>query len=379
MNIVVTSLPFWRANRGALQRVLAQIKTLQSNVPVKVCYIGKINYFDYRALARHKLSNIVESIYDFTPTSAHMKIGELPRSLRQSVSNDAASRFERYASFNRNATFIFHNIDLHYLKRCLRDNQVSILDMHDIRSNRVDGFKKAGRIPETLISREAELNVFNEYEFLIAIQNVDKNDLISWGVDESKIITCGHTATIDNHYSDDDVSHIGYMGSHNISNVDSIRWFIRNVWPAYESSNVFLNIYGDVCKHLSGLDQFNVRLHGLVPNVEKVYQDNQLIINPVLYGSGLKIKNIESMAMGRPLITTDEGARGIENEKNRSYLLANTPYEFIEAIECLSYSTDLRRSLVSNGLDFIEKNYSDEASYSELLDLISDKHNAQNF
>jgi len=370
MIIVVTALPFWRANRGALQRVLGQVQALKNEVDVKVCYIGQINYFDSRAIDRYGLSNLVESVYDFKSSSANIKIGDLPRSLRSSVSIDIASRFETYASFNKKATFIFHNIDLHYLKGAVKNGQTVILDMHDIRSNRSLGFKKAGREPETVITKEEELKIFNSYDNLIAIQDIDKRDLISWGIDPDKIITCGHMVVCENNFESGDVKNIGYMGSHNISNVDSIKWFIKNVWPAYSSSGIKLNIYGDVCKHISGLNPEGVVKHGLVPNIDKVYKENQIIINPVIYGSGLKIKNVEAMSMGRPLITTDEGARGLEEQANKSYLLANNEYEFIEAIECLSDSVILRKTIVDNALEFVESTYSKENAYKELIELI---------
>ncbi|MEY8199023.1 MAG: glycosyltransferase [Colwellia sp.] len=370
MIIVVTALPFWRANRGALQRVLAQIQTLKEKVEVKVCYVGQINYFDSRALGRLKLSNIVESIYNFKPSSTNIKIGDLPKSLRSTVSIDFASRFQSYANYNKSATFVFHNIDLHYLKSGLRHGQNSILDMHDIRSNRGVGFKNAGREPETNISRDEELAIFKTYDSLIAIQNTDKSDLVNWGLKSSKIITCGHMVECNNHYDNNDVVNIGYMGSHNISNIDAIKWFVNDVWPAYSASGIKLNIYGDVCKHISGLNSEGVVKHGLIPNIETVYVDNQIIINPVLYGSGLKIKNVEAMSMGRPLITTDEGARGLEKYANESFLLVNSAYEFIEAIECLVQSLELRSAISGNGLDVVDKYYSKDESYRELLELV---------
>jgi hypothetical protein len=370
MIIVVTALPFWRANRGALQRVLGQIQTLKEKTGVKVCYIGQINYFDSRAIGRLGLSSIVESIYNFKPSSANIKIGDLPRSLRASVSIDFASRFLSYANYNKSATFVFHNIDLHYLKSGLIHGQRSILDMHDIRSNRGVGFKKAGREPETNISRDEELAIFKSYDSLIAIQNTDRSDLIDWGVKSNDIIICGHMVESVNHFNKDCVTNIGYMGSHNISNVDAIKWFVNDVWPAYSNSGITLNIYGDVCKHISGLNCEGVVKHGLIPSVETVYVDNQIIINPVLYGSGLKIKNVEAMSMGRPLITTDEGARGLEKYANKSFLLANSEYEFVEAIECLVQSLELRSTLSDNGLCFVEKKYSKDESYRELLELV---------
>ena len=57
-----------------------------------------------------------------------------------------------------------------------------------------------------------------------------------------------------------------------------------------------------------------------------------LIINPVQLGGGLKIKNVEALANGLPLITTPEGANGLEDGINNAFLLANTTEEWIESI-----------------------------------------------
>jgi len=71
---------------------------------------------------------------------------------------------------------------------------------------------------------------------------------------------------------------------------------------------------GEVVK--SKLDQdetklTNVRIPGRVKDLFEFYDQVDIVINPVEFGTGLKIKNAEALIMGKPVLTTSHGAIGL--------------------------------------------------------------------
>jgi len=80
---------------------------------------------------------------------------------------------------------------------------------------------------------------------------------------------------------------------------------------------------------VGGVCLFFMKLHGY-------------IINPIRFGAGLKIKNVEALAHGLPLVTTTHGSRGIEAGVNNAFLYGDEAGEFIQAMASNIESVKLR-------------------------------------
>ncbi|HEY9664990.1 MAG TPA: glycosyltransferase, partial [Allocoleopsis sp.] len=66
--------------------------------------------------------------------------------------------------------------------------------------------------------------------------------------------------------------------------------------------------------------------------LQEGYDLASLVINPIPYGTGLKIKTIEALGYAKPLVTTSVGAEGLEEGIDRAFLVADTPEAFAQAI-----------------------------------------------
>jgi len=89
-------------------------------------------------------------------------------------------------------------------------------------------------------------------------------------------------------------------------------------------------------------------------------------------GSGIKIKLLENMAMGKPIITTSEGVRGVDVTHEKEVLIADDPDEFRELMYRLHLDKNLRRKLGKNSKLFIKNNYSEEKLTRRLIAFIKD-------
>jgi glycosyltransferase involved in cell wall biosynthesis len=87
------------------------------------------------------------------------------------------------------------------------------------------------------------------------------------------------------------------------------------------------------------LNQKGVKVVGEVENSNVYMQENGILVIPLLSGSGMRVKVMEGMALGKCIISSSKGMEGIEAIAGKHYILANSPEEFKNAI--LFYTTNL--------------------------------------
>lgn len=117
-------------------------------------------------------------------------------------------------------------------------------------------------------------------------------------------------------------------------------------------SGAKLRIGGGICSSIKPCP--GIELSGAVQDLESFYSGCTLAINPVQVGSGLKIKTIEAMGWGMPLVTTSAGASGLEGEAGKSFVLAEDPATFARAICDLLNSPTKARQLSESTLNFVK-------------------------
>ncbi|HRS53528.1 MAG TPA: glycosyltransferase [Bacteroidales bacterium] len=128
-----------------------------------------------------------------------------------------------------------------------------------------------------------------------------------------------------------------YIGSMNwLPNVEGVRWFLKKVWPNVSEKNdkVTIEIAGrNIPQWLYKYnDNENIIIKGEIEDAFRYMEQFQIMVVPLLSGSGIRIKIIEGMAMGNVIITTTIGAEGINYKNKENILIADTPSEFVEAI-----------------------------------------------
>src|SRR5690606_29841009 len=67
-----------------------------------------------------------------------------------------------------------------------------------------------------------------------------------------------------------------------------------------------------------------------------------VVINPVMHGTGLKIKNVEALGYGKPVVTTTVGAEGLELALSRGLIVADSEAEFIQVLSVLVADASVR-------------------------------------
>jgi glycosyltransferase involved in cell wall biosynthesis len=102
----------------------------------------------------------------------------------------------------------------------------------------------------------------------------------------------------------------------------------------------------------------NVEATGEVPDVRPYLGQAELVVVPILAGSGTRFKVVEGLAMEKPMVSTAVGCEGIGVEHEHHLLVADTAADFASGIVRLFEDASLARSLGRAGRTFVEREYS---------------------
>lgn len=143
-------------------------------------------------------------------------------------------------------------------------------------------------------------------------------------------------------------------------NTDACLWFHRHVWPLVRArTQARLYIVGkNPPARLKPLwDDPSVTVSGYVPDILPYFGGADVYIAPLRIGGGTRLKVLEAMAAGLPLVSTTLGVEGIALSPGRHALLADTPVAFAEAILSLLADPERRQALGAAARQFVLEHY----------------------
>lgn len=166
--------------------------------------------------------------------------------------------------------------------------------------------------------------------------------------------------------SDDETKQLLFIGSMFGPNYDGIKWFVDNVME--ELKEYTLTIVGkNFERKKNELQKSNVIVVGTVDDLEAYYYANNIMVMPIFYGDGQKVKIAEAMMYGKTIIATDEALEGYSVDDVKGIFRCNTADEFIQTIvELSSLHRDEYRKSVRN-------KFMEEYSYSVILEKVREE------
>ncbi len=283
-----------------------------------------------------------------------------------------------------------------YLYKKYQGDCIKILDMDDLLSKRY--YRQAGlenlddsvlgqfrkKIPDLFVNVAAKIHLIRKILFfeakmmekyeLQAVKEFDKTffcsatDMEEFNRKSSCKAECIHAAVDltyfglikDKAY---DAKTIVYLGNIDIAaNRDSLFYLAEKIMPKVleQDSEYKLLVVGNCSQET--YQKFR-KYHFLtfsfrVDDIRPYVQSCVALAAPIQYGSGIKIKIIEAMAMGVPVITNKYGAEGLTVRSYQEMIMCENDGQFIKAIMEISGNKELREMLSVNGRKYVEKNHS---------------------
>ncbi len=163
-----------------------------------------------------------------------------------------------------------------------------------------------------------------------------------------------------------------FVGSNHPPNVDGVTWFYKNVYVPYlRERQVSFAIAGTVCSQLNFDDPQVTKLGRFDGPLSELYAQSKLVVIPLFHGSGLSIKTIECLGMGRAAVTTPVGARGMSESPDAFVCLdmLERPRETATAIQQLLDQPERRHQMQQKAQEYFQRHFSAQR-YLQAMDRV---------
>ncbi len=154
-------------------------------------------------------------------------------------------------------------------------------------------------------------------------------------------------------------------------NREGVEWFIANVWPkvrAQVPGAVFYLAGRNFPAEIKQLNVPGIKVVGEVPDAKQFVTSKAISIVPLFAGSGMRVKIIEAMTLGRAIIATSVGAESIAYTNGADILIANDEASFTRAIVDVLTQPPLRLTLGHNAQQLVSNRYDNRKICSAIID-----------
>jgi glycosyltransferase involved in cell wall biosynthesis len=209
-----------------------------------------------------------------------------------------------------------------------------------------------------------ELEVLNQYDLLLPITAKDAEYLDEAGnLKPLCVVPTGFDFKSipkqeSHNTAQESVFHLGALDW--FPNQEGLIWFFDTVW------NIVLKEFPNLTFRVAGrnapdwfkgkLERYtNVVFDGEVSDAHEYMKDKQILVVPLLSGSGMRIKIVEGMALGKSIVTTPIGSEGIETNHKETIMEGVSPQEFADSLLFLLENPQKCSAIGENARSFIEK------------------------
>lgn len=236
--------------------------------------------------------------------------------------------------------------------------------MHDLFHSR------AGAEGDTVaaVDRESELAMLAKAEAVIAIQATEAA-FVTENLPASKVLLSPMAATISPEVAAGKDDQLLFVGSGTGPNVEGLRWFLDTVWPAVRAKRpqARLDVAGTVNWAFPNGGGDGVQFLGMVADLEPLYAEAGVVISPLTFGSGLKIKLVEAMARGKAVVATPVTLQGVEEITADSVICCDDPNRFAAAVIALAGDSAARSALAGRALATASRHFGRETCHAAFI------------
>lgn len=258
-----------------------------------------------------------------------------------------------------------------------------IYDEHNISSLAFSVFgKNENRILLKLIYhleswklRVFENKYLERFSHIFTISQIDKLRLLKQNIRPNKITYLPLPFESLNLYSFQDnnptITFVGLLSW--MPNIKGIIWFIKEIYPHIKRNipALKLRIVGKtgtpLMKYLNRISDKNIIYEGFLVDLDKLYKKTTVAIIPINEGGGIRIKLLDALSRGIPVVSTTIGAEGIPVTPGKDILLADEPGDFAQSVISVIKNKEIAERLSENGYNLVRKHFNERVT-SRILD-----------
>ena len=209
-----------------------------------------------------------------------------------------------------------------------------------------------------------EKNILNSYDLLVPITERDGKLLEKMGNRKPFHVspTGIDTTVLMPHSKNLEHPSLFHIGSLEWApNQEALIWFVDKCWPKIRQK------FPDLIFYVAGrnapdwlIRKFNapnIKFQGEVPDAYEFMNSKSIMVVPLFSGSGMRIKIIEGMALGKPIVTTPIGTEGISTTSGKNILIAETVEEFVQAVSTLINDEEVFKEVSKNAIEYIHEKF----------------------
>lgn len=218
--------------------------------------------------------------------------------------------------------------------------------------------------------KKLELEVLKKADLIIVNNPKDERLIREDGIVDQHIFVWTpffqNYLSVSRHCENHNIIFYGNMGRQ--ENYLSAIWFAQEVMPRLKDTDAhFLIIGANPDKSLYAYTSEQVRVIGYVERVEEYLSSAMCLVAPLIFGAGVKIKVIESLSAGIPVLTNEIGIEGIPAKDGEDFFYCDTAEEYEDCIRRLiSEELDIE-AMCKREKSFIQTNYNLGKSAEEFI------------
>lgn len=261
---------------------------------------------------------------------------------------------------------------LHKQVKRLSPGTKHIYDAHNVDSELWQQQADALDMPELLKYAAGALNqekkLYRNVEICFCCSDLDKKKLMA--INKGRLIAevipngvdCA-SRPFDTNTDKNKIKNILFCGTLDyVPNIEGVLWFYEKIFPLIKNKipDIKFTVIGKMHKdgpYASLIKDNSVNFIGPVDDVVEYYRQSSLLIVPLLKGSGTRLKILEAMSMGNPVISTGIGAEGLKLINRNQVLIADNPTAFSQAIIELLNTPSLFNKIRKNARDLVSQEF----------------------
>lgn len=270
--------------------------------------------------------------------------------------------------------------------RAARSRPLAVCDWHNVESDLMRQYAESERsAPRKAYARRTarllakfEERALSEFDAHLTVSECDAERLRSVNP-QARILVIENGVDVAHFAGDESTarSRIVFVGSMDYhANIEGVTGFTRSVWPGLHAKKPELKftIVGRdptaAVRELSSID--GVEVTGSVADVRPYYHEAIAAVVPLNVGGGSRLKILEAMAAGVPVVSTTRGAEGLTARNGVNILLEDSNEKFLEAILGVADDQELRKRIIAGGHALVRERYDWSTIGARLFDHYQD-------